>query len=92
MGHVSSSQTEFLQDSPALQLTLPAAADVAELEGDVTTQDFEEASWWPWNIAEGFDDDGGGGEDGGDDDDDYYYYDGDDDNDDDGGDDGDYNH
>ena len=32
-----------LQDSPALQLTLPAASSVAELEGDVTTQDFEEA-------------------------------------------------
>ena len=48
----------FLQDSPALQLTRPAAA-VAELEGDVTTQDFEEASWWPWTVAEGFDADDG---------------------------------
>lgn len=34
---------ELQLDSPALQLTLPAAA-VAELEGDVTTQDFEEVA------------------------------------------------
>lgn len=35
--------TPLSQDAPALQLTLPTATAVAQLEGDVTTQDFEEA-------------------------------------------------